>query len=131
MRVLLSVCLLAVCLVFAGPGGDANARGAYAAWLKHNDAYRVTGNFAGYKGSLQVQLKWRGNRFVVDTPLGTFPLTPAGGGVTFRVKFENHWASITWLQSTVYVVWKGQKGVAQVQRINSRAVVQNRGNTLR
>lgn len=131
MRVLVSVFVLAVCLVFTGPGGEANARGAYAAWLKHNDAYRVTGDFAGYKGSLQVQVKWRGNRFVVNTPLGTFPLTPAGGGVTFRVRFDDHWASITWLHTRVYVAWKGHKGVAQVKRINSRAVVQNRGNTLR
>ena len=131
MRALISSFVIALTLVFAAPGGEAEARGGYAAWLKHNNAYRVTGDFAGYKGSLQVQVKWRGNRFVVTTPLGTFPLKRAGAGVTFRVKFENAWATIHWVNTRVVVVWKGKRGVASVRQIDSRRVVHNRGGTLK
>ena len=131
MRAFLSGILVVIALVFAGAPETAEARGGYAAWLKHNDAYRVTGNFAGYKGSLQVQVKWRGNRFVISTPLGTFPLKRAGNGVTFRVKFENAWATVNWVQSRVVVVWKGQRGVASVRKIDSRVVLKNRGGTLK
>jgi hypothetical protein len=131
MRVLVSGFIVFMALVFAGPSDPANARGGYAAWLKHGDAYRVTGNFAGYKGSLQVQVKWRGNRFVVSTPLGTFPLQRAGGGVTFQVRFENAVAKVTWFQSSVSVLWQGQRGVASVRKIDSRVVIKSRGDTLK
>ncbi len=131
MRAILSGFMVVLALAFANPSDPAHARGGYAAWLKHNDAYRVTGDFAGYNGSLQVQVKWRGNRFVISTPLGTFPLQKAGNGVTFRVKFENAWAQVQWVQSQVVVVWKGKRGVASVRKIDSRVVIKNRGGTLK
>lgn len=131
MRAVISGFIVAVALAFSGISDSAHARGGYAAWLKHNDAYRVTGQFAGYNGSLQVQVKWRGNRFVISTPLGTFPLKRSGNGVTFRVNFENAWATITWVRNRAVVVWKGQRGAVAVRKIDSRVVIRNRGGTLK
>ncbi len=112
--------ILIVCVVFAGPHGTAHARGGYASWLKHGDAYRVTGDFVGYKGSIVVQVKWRGNRFVVSTPIGTFPLKRAGSGVTFQVKFEKIEARVTWVKTRVHVVSKGRRGTAVVSKMDNR-----------
>ncbi len=131
MRAFVSGFIVFMALVFAGPTTSADARAGYAAWIKHNDAYRVTGDFAGYNGSLQVQVKWRGNRFVISTPLGTFPLRKSGNGVTFKLKFENAWATVNWVQTQATVVWKGQRGVAAVRKIDSRAVIKSRGGTLK
>lgn len=123
--------VLMACVVFAEPTGTAHARGGYASWLKHGNAYRVTGNFAGYKGSLVVQVKWRGNRFVIITPIGTFPLKRAGAGVTFRVRFEKFVARVTWVKTRADVVWKGKRGTAVVRKIDSRRIAPDRGNTLK
>ena len=131
MRTLISTLVLLFGLAVAGPSDPVEARAGYASWLKHNNAYRVTGDFAGYNGSLQVQVKWRGNRFVVVTPLGTFPLKRNGNGVTFRLQFEKAWATVNWVNTRATVVWKGQRGVARVKKIPNRAVVQDRGNTLK
>ncbi len=131
MRTLILSYILVLGLAFAGSGQTAQARGGYAAWLKHGDAYRVSGAFAGYDGSIQVQVKWRGSRFVVNTPLGTFPLQRAGNGVKFRVKFEKSWATVTWVNTRAIVLWKGQRGSARVAKIDSRRVIQTRGNTLK
>lgn len=131
MRAVITSLMLATGVLFFGFTGEADARGGYAAWLKHGDTYRVSGDFAGYKGALHVSVMWRGNRFVVHTPLGIFPLTRAGGAVTFRVKFEQAWASITWAYNRAYVIWKGQRGVASVVKIGSGTVAKDRGNKIR
>ena len=49
----------------------------------------------GAPGTVQVHVRWRGNRFVVQTPMGTYPLKRAGSAVRFRVYFDKAWASVT------------------------------------
>lgn len=131
MRRIISGLVLALFLAVAAGSGTAEARGGYASWLKHGDAYRVTGEFAGYQGSFQAQVSWRGNRFVVSTPVGTYPLQRAGAAVTFRVLLDKDWATVTWAHTRVYIVWKGQRGSADVRRIDARMVTESRGNRIR
>ena len=118
--------LVLVCLLLMWQSDPAQGRAGYAKWVKHGDAYRVSGSFSNYSGSFRVQVKWRGNRFVVQTPLGTFPLKRAGAGVTFRVRFENAWASVRWIRNRASVVYKGKRGSVVVKKLSGgSAVVKN------
>ena len=103
------------------PGTDAEARGGYAKWLKHGDVYRVTGTFGGEKRSFRISLRWRGNRFTVSTPLGTFKLKPKGNSVTFRVLFQEKWASVRWNRNRATVIYNRQKGTAVVRKLENRS----------
>ncbi len=110
--------LIAVfCLFLAWPVASAEARGGYPNWVKHGESYAVTGAIAGRAGTVRVKVMWRGNRFVVQTPIGTYPLKRAGGAVRFRVYFDKAWASVTWTGARATVVFKGERATAQVRRV--------------
>ena len=96
----------------------AHARAGYAEWLKHGNIYRVEGNFGPYKQAFTVRTSWKGNGFVIHTPLGTHRLTRHGNAVTFKAYFDKAWAYVTWRRSRAFVVYKGQKGSARVQKID-------------
>jgi len=123
--------LMIMCFAIAWPSQQAEARAGYAKWLKHGDYYSVSGSFAGYRGTLTVQVKWRGNRFVVSTPLGTFPLKRSGSGVKFRVNFQNAWAAITWIHTRATVIYKGQRATTAVKKLAKRKANQSRNGTLK
>lgn len=123
--------LMLAAFAFVWPSQQAEARAGYAKWLKHGDYYSVSGSFAGYRGAIRVGVKWRGNRFVVTTPLGTFPLKRAGRGVTFRVYFQKSWAAVTWVHKQASVVYKGKRGIARVKKLRKRKVGSDRNSTLK
>ncbi len=116
---LLAVLSAFTLLIVAVPAEIAEARGGYANWLKHGDIYLVDGKFGAHKQKFRVQVKWRGNRFVIQTPIGTFPLKRRGAGVSFRVKFQNAWARINWRRSRATVVYKKQRGSAKLRKIGN------------
>ena len=104
-------------LFAAAPVHHADARGGYPSWLKHGESYAVTGAIAGRAGTVQVHVRWRGNRFVVQTPVGTYPLKRAGAGVRFQVYFDKAWAKVTWVGTRATVVFKGERAVAKVRKL--------------
>lgn len=105
------------CLLLASPVVPADARGGYPSWLKHGESYAVTGAIAGRAGTVRVHVRWRGNRFVVQTPIGTYPLKRAGAAVRFKVYFDKAWASVTWARTRATVVFKGERATASVRKL--------------
>ena len=120
-----------ICLHPALPVATADARGGYAGWLKHGDSYAVTGTIAGRSGTVRVHIKWRGNRFVVQTPMGTYPLKRAGSAVRFRVYFDKAWASVTWAGSRATVVFRGERATARVRKLQGTQSAQFRNKKIR
>ncbi len=100
---------------------NAYARGGYAKWVKHGDRYSVGGSFGSFKRTFSVHVAWKGNGFVIHTPLGVYRLKRRGNSVTFKVYIEKAWAHVTWSRSRAYVSYKGHKGAARVVKIGSRA----------
>lgn len=49
----------------------AHARAGYAKWIKHGDIYKVDRNFGSVRHTFKVEVIWKGNGFVIDTPIGT------------------------------------------------------------
>ncbi len=112
--------LLTLCVLSGGLSSQsdfAHARAGYAKWLKHGNAYRVDGSFGPYKHSFTARIAWKGNGFVIHTPLGTHRLKRQGDAVTFKAYFDKAWAFVTWRRTRAVVVYKGQKGSARVQKI--------------
>ncbi len=101
----------------------AEARAGYARWLKHGTVYRVEGNFGPYKQSFTVRVAWKGNGFVINTPLGTHRLKRRGNSVAFKVYFDKAWANVTWKRSSAFVLYKGQKGTARVRKIDRKTTL--------
>ncbi len=113
---------LAVLLVFGLFGaGDAMARAGYAKWLKHGDVYEVDGKFGTFKQKFNVRVSWKGNGFVINTPVGVYRLKRHGKSVTFKVYFQEAWAHVTWSRSRAYVSYKGQRGSARVRKVQKRS----------
>ncbi len=98
----------------------AEARAGYASWLKHGTVYQVDGGFGPYKQTFTVRVAWKGNGFVINTPLGTHRLKKRGDSVAFKVYFDKAWANVTWKRSSAVVTYKGKKGTARVWRIGQR-----------
>ena len=101
--------VFAICLffsvAFAGPE-SAEARGGYAKWVKHGDQYSVTGSFASFNRTFSVRVAWKGNGFVIHTPLGVYRLKRRGNSVTFKAYIDKAWAHVTWSRSRAYVRYK-------------------------
>ncbi len=98
----------------------AEARAGYASWLKHGTVYQVDGNFGPYKQTFSVRVAWKGNGFVINTPLGTHRLKRRGNSVAFKVYFDKAWANVTWMRSNAFVVYKGQRGTARVRKVDRK-----------
>ena len=96
---------------------EAEARAGYASWVKHGDVYQVNGTFGKHKQSFSVSVAWKGNGFVVNTPLGAYRLKRRGKSVTFEVYFQNSWAHVTWSHTRAYVNYKGVRGRATVRKV--------------
>lgn len=95
----------------------AMARGGYAKWVKHGDRYSVTGSFASFKRTFGVHVAWKGNGFVIHTPLGVYRLKRRGNSVSFKVYIDKAWAHVTWSRTRAYVRYKGQRGSATVTKL--------------
>ncbi len=100
--------------------GEAQARAGYAKWVKHGDVYQVDGTFGKFKQKFSVSVSWKGNGFVVNTPLGAYRLKRRGKSVTFKVYFRESWAHVTWSRTRAYVNYKGVRGQAVVRKVGSR-----------
>ena len=99
---------------------EAAARAGYASWVKHGDVYQVDGTFGKHKQKFNVSVSWKGNGFVVNTPLGAYRLKRRGKSVTFKVYFQEAWAHVTWSRTRAYVNYKGVKGRAVVKKVGSK-----------
>ncbi len=97
------------------------ARAGYAKWLRHGDIYKVDGKFGSFNQTFNVTVAWKGNGYVVNTPLGAYRLKRRGNGVAFKVYFQKAWAHVTWKRSKAFVSYKGQKGSANVIKVGNRA----------
>ena len=114
--------LFLLILVVAGiESSTAHARAGYAKWLKHGDVYVVDGKFGDVQQNFRVRVAWKGNGFVVNTPLGAYRLKRRGKGVTFKVYFQEAWAHVTWNNTRAYVKYKGKRGAATVKKVASKA----------
>ncbi len=102
----------------------AHARAGYAKWVKHGDIYQVNGEFGSFKRTFNVEVAWKGNSFVINTPLGAYRLKRRGSKVTFKVYIQKAWAHVTWARYRAFVNYKGQKGLARVVKIGNRAALQ-------
>ena len=102
----------------AGPD-PAFARGGYASWVKHGDRYSVTGSFGQFKRTFSVHVAWKGNGFVIHTPLGVYRLKRRGKSVSFKAYLDKAWAHVTWSRTRAYVRYKGQRGSATVTKLGS------------
>ena len=121
--------LLAVTCSFGfGLTGEAEARAGYAKWVKHGDVYVVDGTFGSFKQKFNVEVAWKGNGFVINTPLGAYRLKRRGKGVSFKVYFQKAWAHVTWTKSRAYVNYKGLRGKASVRKIGSKAKPKRKSN---
>ncbi len=106
------------------PGANAKktgARAGYAKWVKHGDIYKVDGKFGSFNRSFNVEVAWKGNGFVINTPLGAYRLKRRGKSVTFKVYFQKAWAHVTWTRSSAFVNYKGQSGSARLVKVGNRA----------
>ena len=112
--------LFAVAIVTTLSINAAIARAGYASWVKHGTVYRVDGNFGPYTQAFTVRVAWKGNGFVINTPLGTHRLKRRGNSVAFKVYFDKAWANVTWRRTSAFVIYKGQKGRARVRRIDRK-----------
>ena len=113
---------LVVLLAFGLFGAsDAMARAGYAKWLKHGDVYVVDGTFGKFKQKFNVRVAWKGNGFVINTPVGVYRLKRRGKSVTFKVYFQEAWAHVTWSRSKAYVSYKGLRGSAIVRKVQKSA----------
>ena len=112
--------VLLVGLVLSFGANEAHARAGYASWVKHGDVYLVDGTFGKHKQTFNVSVAWKGNGFVVNTPLGAYRLKRRGKSVTFKVYFQKAWAHVTWSRTRAYVSYKGIKGRASVKKVGSR-----------
>lgn len=99
----------------------ARARAGYAKWVQHGDIYKVDGKFGSFNRSFNVEVAWKGNGFVVNTPLGAYRLKRRGNSVTFKVYFQKAWAHVTWTRSSASVNYKGQSGSARLVKVGNRA----------
>ena len=95
------------------------ARGGYAKWLKHGDRYSVTGSFGQFNRTFSVHVAWKGNGFVIHTPLGVYRLKRRGKSVSFKAYIDKAWAHVTWSRTRAYVSYKGQRGSARVTKLGS------------
>ncbi len=86
-RFILYVLLLIVCVTTMN-ADDAHARAGCAKWVKHGDIYKVDGKFGSFKQTFNVEVAWKGNSFVINTPLGAYRLKRRGRSVTFKVYFQ-------------------------------------------
>ncbi len=100
---------------------SAAARAGYAKWLRHGDIYKVDGKFGSFNQTFNVTVAWKGNGYVVNTPLGAYRLKRRGNGVAFKVYFQKAWAHVTWKRSKAFVSYKGQNGSAKVVKVGNRA----------
>ncbi len=117
--------LLAVSLLPAAVSGptvaEAKAKAGYAKWIQHGDIYKVDGKFGSFNRSFNVAVAWKGNGYVVNTPLGAYRLKKRGNGVSFKVYFQKAWAHVTWKRSRAFVKYKGQSGSANVVKVGNKA----------
>lgn len=97
------------------------ARAGYAKWVQHGDIYKVDGKFGSFNQSFNVSVAWKGNGFVVHTPLGAHRLKRRGSGVSFKVYFQKAWAHVTWKRSRAFVKYKGQGGSARVVKVGNKS----------
>ncbi len=123
-RVVLFILILAMFL-FAGFTGEASARAGYAGWVKHGDIYLVDGKFGTVNHKFNVEVAWKGNGFIINTPLGNYRLKRKGRGVSFKVYFQKSWAQITWKKTTALVAYKGQRGKANVKKLGNKKEFEN------
>ena len=100
---------------------NARARAGYAKWVQHGDIYKVDGKFGSFNRSFNVEVAWKGNGFVINTPLGAYRLKRRGNSVTFKVYFQKAWAHVTWKRSSASVNYKGQRGSARLVKVGNRA----------
>jgi len=117
MKKSIAAVLLSGLILVAGLIVNAEARGGYAGWVRHGDVYRVKGRFGQYRQTFTVEVQWRRGRFVLLTPIGTFPLRRAGGSVVIRARLNNAWAHATWSRTRATLRYKGDRGYATVRRI--------------
>lgn len=115
--------LVLLLILFTAPfhADRAYARGGYAKWIKHGDIYKVDGNFGSVRQTFKVEVTWKGNGFVINTPLGTYRLKRRGTSVKFNVYFQKAWAQVTWKRTRAVVIYKGQRGSASVVKLGNRA----------
>ena len=106
-------CCAIIWFAMIGPD-SAIARGGYAKWVKHGDRYTVSGNFGTFNRTFGVHVTWKGNGFVIHTPLGVYRLKRRGNSVSFKVYINKAWAHVTWSRTRAYVRYKGQRGSATV-----------------
>ncbi len=107
-------------IAMIGPD-NAHARAGYAKWVKHGDRYSVSGNFGSFQRTFGVHVTWKGNGFVIHTPLGVYRLKRRGNSVAFKVYIDKAWAHVTWSRTRAFVRYKGQKGAARVMKVGSGA----------
>ena len=105
---------------------EAQARAGYASWVKHGDVYLVDGTFGKHKQKFNVSVSWKGNGFVINTPLGAYRLKRRGKSVTFKVYFQEAWAHVTWSRNRAYVSYKGVKGRATVRKVGGKRAASKR-----
>lgn len=96
-------------------------RAGYAKWLRHGDVYKVDGSFGSFKRSFNVRISWKGNGYVISTPLGAYRLKRRGSSVTFKVYIQKSWAYVTWKRSKAYVRYKNHTGSAKVVKVGNGA----------
>lgn len=107
---------------------NAYARAGYASWVKHGDVYVIDGNFGDINRTFNVKVVWKGNGFVINTPLGAYRLKRRGKTVTFKVYFQKAWAHVTWNRSRAYVSYKGLRGKASVRKVRNKAAPKRKSN---
>ncbi|MEM7427332.1 MAG: hypothetical protein AAF441_14655 [Pseudomonadota bacterium] len=120
----LYVLLVGIALGFGA--AEAQARAGYASWVKHGDIYVVDGKFGKFQQKFNVSVAWKGNGFIVNTPLGSYRLKRRGKSVTFKVYFQQAWAHVTWSRTRAYVNYKGVRGQAVVKKVGSRGSASKR-----
>ena len=116
-----SIVLLLILFTAPFHADRAHARAGYAKWIKHGDIYKVDGNFESVRHTFKVEVIWKGNGFVIETPLGTYRLKRRGTSVKFNVYFQKTWAQVTWKRTRAVVNYKGQRGSASVVKLGNKA----------
>ncbi len=71
MPSVMSIVLFLILVTAQFHSDRAHARAGYVKWIKHGDIYKVDGNFGLVRHTFKVEVIWKGNGFVIDTPIGT------------------------------------------------------------